>query len=164
MGWADTLASVMPIVMVFVVYAATVVVCNLAAQPLRRRMFALINELLHAHEGPADQAKLNYFMDSCMSTRVAVLVPIAAFSVFFDLLMGREMPAQARNGLRADSRFHDVLGMYFISVLAATPLAAVLTVPVIFLILIAKAFMGGGDIKETVEEPALRAANRACTI
>jgi hypothetical protein len=154
-----TAALLTPLAMALLGYAVLVAMLALALHPLRKRMFRTAESILAEGQWSADErARVNHLMDTCMSFRVGAIMPIAVISVILDDLLRREVRStKSRTRLHRDHRFHQVIAIYLLSVMAANPLASAVTLPLLVLSAIIDKLMGQATVREVVEEPTLRA-------
>lgn len=129
----------------------------------RRQEMVRIGESILADTKVSQDGKeaINHLLDTCMSFKVGLLVPIAAGAALFDILLGTpHKPDEFEN----DARFHRLLRLFFCSVLAANPIFAMLSVPIMLIGLVASLFCaepeksGTGRFTSVLESPMLRAS------
>jgi uncharacterized membrane protein (DUF441 family) len=148
-----------PLAVALIGYVILVTALALAAHPMRIRMVELVEDILAEPQwNAAERLRLNQLLDTCMSFRVGLMVVVAALSVIVDVALGRvEEPPASTARLRKDARYHSIVVRYFVSVLAANPIAAVAAVPLMIMALIAEQMIGG-TMRAAVEEAALKAS------
>lgn len=156
--WGEMIDNpIILIAAIFAGYGILLVGLALLVGPMRRDIAVRAEALLaDPSTKPESRERVNMLVDTCMSFHVGLILPVAAFGVLFDELLRRPRPKA--HPLHDDPRYLALVGRYFASILAANPLAAIVSVPVIvFCALIGRAF-GQESFKEGVEEPLERAS------
>lgn len=152
-------ALITPLGVALLGYVVVAAVLALVVHPLRVHMVSVAEKMLAEGRWNAEErAKINQLLDTCMSFRVGLAMILAVVAVTAEDLLGRERAVpKARIRLVADPRFHVLLRLYFLSALAANPLATLVVVPLMIVSGVVEK-LTGGSINQVVEEPSLRAA------
>jgi hypothetical protein len=153
----DILTS--PVAFALTLYVVVAILLNQLAHPIRLKLVDSAEEFLREKKWNAQQRdELNLLLDTCMSFRVGLLVPVGVVSIVIDETLRRPIecsPSQIE--LSNDPRFDSLLGRYFVSIAAANPIAAVVSVILMALgMIITVPF--GASIRSLMEWPVLRAS------
>lgn len=147
-------------VLALIGYAALVVVLALILQPMRLRMIDTAEEMLAERHWNKDQREnINDLLDSCASIGASIALPVAlVISIFAETLrLEPEQPIWLKR-LGEDERFHALLNRYFVSLLGANPLIAMVTVPLMVLNVVVAAVVRSSTLRSAIEEPILKSA------
>jgi hypothetical protein len=157
----ESLTGLGPVLAIALGYPALVAALAVAAQPMRRGMFALAESMLAEPDWRKDERdEINQLMDTCMSFRVGALLALAAIGVMTDCLLGRPVRSdRAADRLWNDRRFHRLVGRYLVSVLAANPIVAVVSLPLLGVSRLVVSICDREDGRIGIDEPVVRAAN-----
>ena len=148
-----------PLGMCLVGYGVIMIALAIAIYPIRKNMFSLAEELLKLKSlTESDKRKINLLLDSCMSFRIGMMVPIAIIGVISDRVIGIKMPDKASTQLLNEEKYHKIIAMYFLSILVANPLAGLITLPLVFVSILTDKLIGKTTVRESVEEPIVRAS------
>jgi hypothetical protein len=151
-----------PVVLALVGYAGLVLMLAVLAQPMRLRMVAIAESILsEPHWNKAQRDEVNSLLDTMDCLKTAIIFPLAVVMSTIVVVFGLELPRdKAIERLAKDDRFHQLAGRYFLSLLAANPLAAVVTIPLIVISAPLCAFFGNksGTFKDVVEAPVFKAS------
>lgn len=120
-----------PVVLALLAFAASMIALAYAAQPMRLHMVQLGESMLRERRWNKDQREeINFLLDTMDSGWVAVVLPIAILLATICSLLGIEPPKnKALEVLSKDERFFALNWRYFVSLLAANPLVALVTIP-----------------------------------
>lgn len=138
-------------------YSALMIVLAIVVYPLRRKMFSLAEELIGS--GKLDQsgrAELNMLLDDCMSFRMGLLLPIAIIASIADDIIGRKFEINIDKALLEEQKFHHIILIYIISILAANPIAAFFSIPLAAISILVNLIFGKNTLTDAVEEPVIR--------
>jgi hypothetical protein len=141
-------------------YAGLITVLAVLVQPMRLRMTEISNTLL-ATPGlkPAMREKVNGLIDTCMSFRVGLILPIAIVSVITDEILEGDSCKPQTHQLSDNSEYHKMLLMYLVSILVANPIMSFVNVPLlIFGAIVHSITDGWKEAVDGVELPVLKAA------
>jgi hypothetical protein len=148
-----------PLGICLVGYGLLMIAIAIAIYPIRKNMFSLSEDLLKLKNlTESDKRKINLLLDSCMSFRIGVIVPIAIIGVISDRIVGVKPVTKSSSVLLDDQRYHKIIVMYFLSILAANPLVGLITVPLVFVSVLTDTLIGRTTVRESVEEPIIRAS------
>lgn len=148
-----------PLGMCLVGYGVVMIALAIAIYPIRKNMFSLSEELLRLKNlTESDKLKINLLLDSSMSFRIGMIVPIAVIGVISDRIIGIKPQIKTSVTLLNEKRYHKIIVMYFLSILVANPLAALITIPLVFLSIVTDKLIGKTTVRESVEEPIVRAS------
>jgi hypothetical protein len=149
-----------PITWLIVGYFALVLLLAVAVHPLRRRMVALGEEILH-QQGTSNEkrARINGVLDRSMSFWTAWLLPLAILNVLIDATLGRVRvePAQVHR----HDKMSELVNLSFLSMFAANPIAAVISIPLMAIGVVVFVVLAKNNripLRDAAEEPILRAA------
>lgn len=149
-------ATVLIILGIPAAYGILVIGSTLLAWPIRRDMVALAEDILKEHKWNEEEREtVNFVLDSCMSFAMGLALPIAIVAATFDTLLGKKTETTR---LDNDPRFGALTWRYFVSILAANPLAALVTLPLMVVSFAVFAACDGASAPlHAVEEPLKRA-------
>jgi hypothetical protein len=147
------------VALILIGYAATLVLLAVLTQPLRLRMVTLSNAMLRDKRLTVEQRlRLNFLVDTCMSFRVGLLLPVAATVSILRMVLGDEPKLETGGRLFNDTRYHSLVLCYFVSILAANPLAALVSVPLLCVGFLIAWLSNKANAKAAVEEATLMAS------
>jgi hypothetical protein len=150
------MATVLIILGIPAAYGLLIVGATLLVFPFRRDLATLAEDILRESKWNADERKtVNFMLDTCMSFAIGLALPIGIIAATLDVLLRKPIELTR---LDADGRFDGMLWRYFVSILAANPLAAFVTLPLMavsFAIFVA--YDGPSAPLRAVEEPLKRA-------
>lgn len=137
-------------------YGVVLIGLAIVVHPLRRSMMIIAENML-ADQPISDhtRARVNQLLDTCMSFRVGLILPLAVIGVVIDDLLHRMTPPSTEN----DARYHALVKRYFVSILAANPIAALISIPLMLFSFLVHVLRGDESIREAVEEPVVRASS-----
>jgi hypothetical protein len=150
-------SAIILIIAIPAIYGVILVGLAVLVRPLRYQIVDIGEAILaDPNVREAGRERVNRLLDTCMSFRVGLLIPVAAIGVIIDDILRRDQP---QTPLQTDYRFHELLWRYFVSILAANPVMALVTVPLIIVCSIAHQLLRGDDgLRGAVEEPVIRAS------
>lgn len=136
-------------------YAAFVVVVQLALQPLRLQMVDLAEEMLaEGHWNKDQRDRLTLLVDHCASLSFSLVLPVAfVVSILIDIIGVHQPLTPSRKRLVADPRYQTLLRRFFISLLGANPIAAVVTIPLMAINMLVQAVRSRKGYQLAIEEP-----------
>lgn len=153
-----------PLTAVLAGYLFVAIALTAIAQPMRRTMVDLAEELmLDPHLTKEDRDYVQKLIDRSMSFHVALVLPVAIVASTAEAILNP--PAAMRSGvsdrLRGHPSFHRVLVRYFASILATNPILAVFSIVLMGLTLILEIIFcrNHSHMRETMEAPVMRAAS-----
>ncbi len=148
-----------PFALALLAYIVLVATLAFAVHPMRREMILLGEELLADPAlKPRHRDAINLLMDTCMSFRVGLLLPVAVLSVLADEVLKREVHVPGDDSLMNDPRFDRFLTRHILSIAAINPIATAIAM-VLMIPTVAYSFAIGRDrTRAIVEEPLLRAS------
>ncbi|MEZ5654450.1 MAG: hypothetical protein R3E04_00950 [Sphingobium sp.] len=149
-----------PLMLALVGYLVVAASLTILVQPLRIEMVETIEDLL-SEPGftKIDQAQLERLARNCMSFFVALVLPLAIGSTIVEYLTGNRLDTgrEASAKLRRDPRFHRVLRIYFVSILASSPILGIIS-SVFIAVSLALRFLTKGDgVQQAMESPVIKA-------
>lgn len=137
-------------------YGALVLGLAVLLQPLRREMVRIAEAMLADNKVNAEsRRRINQLLDTCISFRVGLTLPFAIIGVIIDDMTHRVPPPPK---IAQDPRYHAIVKRYFLSILGVNPLAAMISIPLIAISLVAHKLKGADSFREAVEEPVVRAS------
>lgn len=141
----------------FAVFSALYICISLSMRNFRLRLVDIAEELL-ADKSLSRETKddINHLIDTCMSYKVAFFLPLAALASAADTILGINHPTEE---LDDDERYHDLVGRYFVSVIAANLIFAPVAILSVLLFGLVDLLFGRNSKVEFVEQPALRASH-----
>lgn len=146
-------------------YVLAMIMPAFLVQPLRVKPVGSIHAMLAEHVRSDEQrGNLYTLRDHSMSFLVGPLVPVAVVSVIVDDVLGREPDQPEDDELARDPRCVRCVLRFFVSLAAANPLAAIVSLSLMagsFVISLAtKRKPARALVGQAVEEPTLRALGR----
>jgi hypothetical protein len=149
-----------PVVLVLLGYAGLVVALAFALQPMRLRMIRLGEALLAERRwNRAQKEEINDLLDTMDSLKQAIVFPIAIVVGTGMVVFGHEIPRNKDlEQLAKNEAFDELTTLYFLSLLGANPLVALITIPLIIICVPIMLVAGRGTFMETVEKPVLHAS------
>lgn len=164
MAFTSILSS--PLGLVVIVYFTAAIVGALLVHPMRRGMVRLARDLLDEERWSDDQrAAINLLIDTCMSFRVGVLIPIAAINMVGDELLERKVSVHAEmERLWAEPRYHSLFSRYVVSIFVANLFAGAVSLVLVpiaggICAMIRSHRSQGGSLRSVIEESVYRASH-----
>lgn len=156
---SDFFAGMWPVLAIMFCYIALSISVQLAAQPARRRLVRLAEDLgADKRATDADRKKLNDFLDLSMSWKVAILAPVGIMGGIADAILNKnEKPS--RHWLDSDPRTHSFALNFAVSIFAANLPMAIISIPLLMIGFVVFLW-AQKSTNEVLERPALRAAGR----
>jgi hypothetical protein len=147
-----------PFALAIMGYGGLVVVLAIALQPLRLRMVDLAESMLAEGHWNQDQREaLNTLLDTCASFGNAFLFPVVIVSALTSDVLREEVEAPDWcKRLEEDERFQGLIWRYFVSLLAANPIVAVLSIALMLLHLFVAAISRVATLTVAFQQPVLR--------
>ena len=140
-------------------YALILLLANRLAQKTRARLFALAEELYKDRRTTSrDKKHLDHLMDTYVSFRVSLLVPLAFLISSFEDLIGKETKSE-RRWFSNDVRYHRIISSYFWSLAACNPGMLLLSLVPLILLFAAATLIRKSFFRREVEGSILRAAD-----
>lgn len=164
---SDILLS--PIAFALVGYVVIAIVLAIAVRPLRLQLVDVVEAMLdEKHWTERQRVSLNSLVDHSMSFCAGLALPLAVISVTIDEILNRPIVIrETEQALHDDPRFDHAMRLFIVSLAAANPLAALLTmvllVPSMLLTSLVKAAERRPNVIDMVEVSALRAASAVQT-
>ena len=136
-------------------YFLVLVVATVAAQPIRKKLVILVDDML-AEDGwsKVERAKLEFTIETCSMARVSLLLPIAAlYGLAEAVLKGYVSSDDSSPKLDRDPR-RQTVGLYYILSLAGnSPFAFTIALPIVALAIGVLALQGDRHLTDAVELP-----------
>ncbi|KFG90765.1 hypothetical protein BV98_001477 [Sphingobium herbicidovorans NBRC 16415] len=126
MTFFDIIAGIWPILAIMVGYVAISLLAQAAAHRSRKRMLVLAAELQHdKRANQADIDRVDFLLDTAMSWKVGVLLPIAIIGLLSDVALKRDVNG-SKHWMSKDPRAGELAFHFFVSVAAANvPMACI---------------------------------------
>lgn len=149
--------SLFSVLAAFAALSALYVTTSFSMRRFRVRLVQSGEQLL-SDKRLSDESReeINHLLDTCMSFKVALAMPIACIGAAADSILGRKYD---NSELDDNELFHSLVERYFVSVLAANLLFAPVAVISVLLFGVVDFLFSKGRSVEFLEQPALRASH-----
>lgn len=157
-----TWQAITPVLLAMALYVVVLIVGLYLVEPVRSRLIDEAEEMLNDDHWTDDQRRdVIMLVDRRASFAVGLLLPLAVLSVALDIVLGRLGEIPAEDTLLNDARYHSLLDKFVLSICAANPIAAFVTVA-LTIALAPFLILGMAKIsytREMVDRPAYRAVS-----
>ena len=158
MGDISFFEGVWPVFAVMAGYVLLSALAQVVAHPARRQLLAIAADLQNdKRANDKDVARIDFFLDIAMSWKVALIIPLAIFSVLADVLLDRS-EVNGKGWLEQDPRLTKFLVCFIISISAANIIMSIINAILLLVALLCAGLMQI-SFRGLVKTSSFRAAN-----
>lgn len=154
------MTAVTILILAIIAYVSVLTASLLLSQPLRYRVQEIGSDILEQPTlSKEERVQVTWLMESCASSSVGMMIPVAAFFMVASGLLGaRRKPNPGSARLRGTAAYESLCRYYILSIMACSPFAALASVPFILASVMIQAVRGDRHLLDAAEAPILRAS------
>lgn len=160
------MSALAALVMLLIGYVAVLAVTLVLSQPIRIELSRLADEMLEEDQwGREERSFMKWLVSSSSSTVVGLFLPFAALSTLALAVLGVAPRANlAREKWNNDPRSDRLVSLYMLSIMACSPFAAMVALPIIAAGVMVRALAGDRHLLRAAEAPIMNASSafRTC--
>ncbi|MGA1800173.1 hypothetical protein VH567_15490 [Sphingomonas sp. 4RDLI-65] len=147
-------------ILVLTAYVGILSATTLLSQPFRVRAQDIGMDLLESPTlSKVERDEVSWMIESGTSSAIGLMLPFAAVFLLVGMLLGADLKDDvATPHLNKDRRFGEMTRYYVLSIMACSPFASLLAMPLIVILVGAVALRGHRGLIDAAEAPAMKAA------